>query len=272
MSPTETSLLGKESDSLWQLEGVPYRTSFSNLMSPATRRCVAHLNYRAKHRDPGATTRFPGTGWGIVREGVIPITNTLVAMHRKLGSCYKVLHHCVSIQLCGASWISGLLFRAERGKRRKEGRGEEKEKKPAGYRGSWCTAGNPGHLPTRLLPLAITCLVVKWMVSAWIVLETPCRAVWRFSGNIEISFTSKGLRGAHFYFPPLCPLLFDYWVSFSFLQQPSFPPDPAIRSTTSSVQMCAWDSLQVIHNAADGCILLWSGQLMWDLHKEPLLP
>lgn len=129
MSPTETSLLGKESDSLWQLEGVPYRTSFSNLMSPATRRCVAHLNYRAKHRDPAATTRFPGTGWGIVREGVIPITNTLVAMHRELGSCCEVLHHCVSIQLCGASWISGLLFRAERGKRREKRRGEERRKR-----------------------------------------------------------------------------------------------------------------------------------------------
>ena len=127
MSPTETSLLGKESDSLWQLEGVPYRTSFSNLMSPATRRCVAHLNYRAKHRDSAATTRFPGTGWGIVREGVIPITNTLVAMHRELGSCCEVLHHCVSIQLCGASWISGLLFRAERGKRREKRRGEREE-------------------------------------------------------------------------------------------------------------------------------------------------
>ena len=202
MSPTETSLLGKESDSLWQLEGVPYRTSFSNLMSPATRRCVACLNYREKHRDSGATTQFPGTGWGIVRDGVITITNTLVAMHRELGSCYKALHHCVSIHLCGASWISGLLFRTERGKRREE---RKKRRKPAGNRGSWCTAGTPGHLPTRLLPLAVTCLVVKWVVSAWIVLETPDRAVLRFSGNIENFFTSKGLRGAHLYFPPSLP-------------------------------------------------------------------
>lgn len=38
MSPTETSLLGEESDSLWQLDGVPYRTSFSSLMSASVRK------------------------------------------------------------------------------------------------------------------------------------------------------------------------------------------------------------------------------------------
>jgi len=182
MSPTETSLLGKESDSLWQLEGVPYRTSFSNLMSPATRRCVACLNYREKHRDPGATTQFPGTGWGIVREGVITITNTLVAMHRELGSCYKALHHCVSIQLCGASWISGLLFRTERGKRREE---RKKRRKPAGNRGSWCTAGTPGHLPTWLLHW----LSLAWWCSGWFLpelfLKHQIGLCWDFLGILK---------------------------------------------------------------------------------------
>ena len=127
MSPTETSLLGKESDSLWQLEGVPYRTSFSNLMSPATRRCVACLNYREKHRDPGATTQFPGTGWGIVREGVITITNTLAATHREPGSCYKALHHCVSIQSVGqaGSLVCSSGLREEKGERR--GKREENQ-------------------------------------------------------------------------------------------------------------------------------------------------
>lgn len=56
MSPTETSLLGKKSDSLWQLEGVPYRTSFSNLMNIPVGRYVAGLNYREKYRDLEATT------------------------------------------------------------------------------------------------------------------------------------------------------------------------------------------------------------------------
>lgn len=137
-----------------------------------------------------------GTGWGIVREGVITITNT-----RHAQRTWLLLQRISSLcfyPICGASWISGLLFRAERGKKE---RGERKERrKPAGNRGSWCTAGTPGHLPTWLLPL-VTCLVVKWVVSAWIVLETPDRAVLRFSGNTENFFTSKGLRGTHLYFP-----------------------------------------------------------------------
>ena len=103
MSPTETSLLGKESDSLWQLEAVPCRTSFLNLMNTPTGRCVARLSYREKYRDPGAAARSPGTGCGIVREGDITITDTLLAMHRELGSCCKALYHGASIQLCGAS-------------------------------------------------------------------------------------------------------------------------------------------------------------------------
>lgn len=48
MSPTETSLLGGESDSLWQLDGVPYRTSFPSLMSASVRKRYSSLELPGK--------------------------------------------------------------------------------------------------------------------------------------------------------------------------------------------------------------------------------
>lgn len=48
MPPTETSLLGEESDSLWQLEGVPYRTLFSSLMSASVRKMYSLLELQGK--------------------------------------------------------------------------------------------------------------------------------------------------------------------------------------------------------------------------------
>lgn len=73
----------------------------------------------------------------------------------------------------------------------------------------------PGHLPTWLLPLAITRVVVQWVVSAEIVLKTPDGAILSFPSNLE-PFSLPRVKGAHLLFP-FYPLFFDYSVSFSSL-------------------------------------------------------
>lgn len=224
MSPTETSLLGKESDSLWQLEGVPYRTSFSNLMSPATRRCVACLNYREKHRDPGATTQFPGTGWGIVREGVITSHKYPLPCTENLAPATKHFIIVFLSNLWGKLdlWFALSGLREEKGARRGKREENQQATEEAGVQ----------------LGLLATCQhgYFHWLSLAWwwsgcgfwlrIVLETPDRAVLRFSGNME-NFSYLRTQRNSFIFPLFTHFLLttrSHFVS----QQPSSPPDPAI--------------------------------------------
>ena len=119
MSPTETSLLGKKSDLLWQLEGVPCRTSFSKLASTPAGRCAL-----ARITGEGSETRkrppdLQVQDVGLVRERITTSTNNLFTVHKGLGS-HKALYYGAYISCCRVSWIWGFHARADTERQRGE--------------------------------------------------------------------------------------------------------------------------------------------------------
>lgn len=159
MSPTETSLLGKESDSL-----AIRRSSLQDFIfkpcEHSSRKMCGSLELQGKvqtSRSSHLVSRYRMWYW--LEEELLP--SQIPSLQ-----CTKGLvptKHFIIVFICNSVVSLGFVISIlELEKEREKGRERDRERvHPGGNRASWCPAGTPGHLPTWSLPLAVICLVVK---------------------------------------------------------------------------------------------------------------